>query len=150
MIFFTPATSFTDLDSDHLSPPPPPASTACTRRARPLLFLNQQVASACRFLHRRDCRLFLHRRPSVSPSTTTTTTAGVSPSKTVPISPPSILPILAVSSGNFSLSPAIAAIVVRFSEVLRTAVSNRLAKVQGFLFRAAFLRCVPTFVQLII
>lgn len=34
--------------------------------------------------------------------------------------------------------------------VLRTAVSNRLAKVQGFLFRAAFLRRVPTFVQLII
>ncbi|XP_076923397.1 ABC transporter D family member 1-like [Bidens hawaiensis] len=34
--------------------------------------------------------------------------------------------------------------------VLRTAVSNRLAKVQGFLFRAAFLRRVPTFVQLIV
>ncbi|KAL7588610.1 hypothetical protein Lser_V15G35633 [Lactuca serriola] len=34
--------------------------------------------------------------------------------------------------------------------MLRTAVSNRLAKVQGFLFRAAFLRRVPTFVQLII
>lgn len=34
--------------------------------------------------------------------------------------------------------------------VLRTAVSNRLAKVQGFLFRAAFLRRVPAFVQLII
>lgn len=34
--------------------------------------------------------------------------------------------------------------------VLRTAVSNRLAKVQGFLFRAAFLRRVPIFVQLII
>ncbi|KAI3802276.1 hypothetical protein L1987_30406 [Smallanthus sonchifolius] len=34
--------------------------------------------------------------------------------------------------------------------VLRTAVSNRLAKVQGFLFRAAFLRRVPAFVQLIV
>ncbi|KAL8234215.1 hypothetical protein R6Q59_020315 [Mikania micrantha] len=34
--------------------------------------------------------------------------------------------------------------------VLRTAVSNRLAKVQGFLFRAAFLRRVPVFVQLIV
>ncbi|KVI04747.1 AAA+ ATPase domain-containing protein, partial [Cynara cardunculus var. scolymus] len=34
--------------------------------------------------------------------------------------------------------------------VLRTAVSNRLAKVQGFLFRAAFLRRVPAFVQLIL
>lgn len=34
--------------------------------------------------------------------------------------------------------------------VLRTAVSNRLAKVQGFLFRAAFLRRVPSFLRLII
>ncbi|KAK7306012.1 hypothetical protein VNO77_43926 [Canavalia gladiata] len=33
--------------------------------------------------------------------------------------------------------------------VLRTALSNRLAKVQGFLFRAAFLRRVPLFLQLI-
>ncbi|KAM7517453.1 hypothetical protein LguiB_016415 [Lonicera macranthoides] len=33
--------------------------------------------------------------------------------------------------------------------VLRTAVSNRLAKVQGFLFRAAFLRRVPNFIRLI-
>jgi ABC-type uncharacterized transport system fused permease/ATPase subunit len=33
--------------------------------------------------------------------------------------------------------------------VLRTAVSNRLAKVQGFLFRAAFLRRVPNFFRLI-
>ncbi|KAJ4715706.1 ABC transporter D family member 1-like [Melia azedarach] len=33
--------------------------------------------------------------------------------------------------------------------VLRTALSNRLAKVQGFLFRAAFLRRVPLFFQLI-
>ncbi|XP_057970554.1 ABC transporter D family member 1 [Malania oleifera] len=33
--------------------------------------------------------------------------------------------------------------------VLRTALSNRLAKVQGFLFRAAFLRRVPTFLRLI-
>ncbi|XP_059639454.1 ABC transporter D family member 1 [Cornus florida] len=33
--------------------------------------------------------------------------------------------------------------------VLRTALSNRLAKVQGFLFRAAFLRRVPTFIRLI-
>ncbi|KAL6502583.1 ATP-binding cassette sub- D member 1 [Orobanche hederae] len=34
--------------------------------------------------------------------------------------------------------------------VFRTAVSNRLAKVQGFLFRAAFLRRVPAFLRLII
>ncbi|PIA50702.1 hypothetical protein AQUCO_01200132v1 [Aquilegia coerulea] len=34
--------------------------------------------------------------------------------------------------------------------VLRTALSNRLAKVQGFLFRAAFLRRVPAFLRLII
>ncbi|XP_057541613.1 ABC transporter D family member 1-like isoform X1 [Amaranthus tricolor] len=34
--------------------------------------------------------------------------------------------------------------------ILRTAVSNRLAKVQGFLFRAAFLRRVPSFLRLII
>ncbi|KAK1294460.1 ABC transporter D family member 1 [Acorus calamus] len=33
--------------------------------------------------------------------------------------------------------------------ILRTALSNRLAKVQGFLFRAAFLRRVPSFVRLI-
>ncbi|KAI5343957.1 hypothetical protein L3X38_011833 [Prunus dulcis] len=33
--------------------------------------------------------------------------------------------------------------------VLRTALSNRLAKVQGFLFRAAFLRRVPLFLRLI-
>nr|KYP75795.1 ABC transporter D family member 1 [Cajanus cajan] len=33
--------------------------------------------------------------------------------------------------------------------VLRTALSNRLAKVQGFLFRAAFLRRVPLFLKLI-
>lgn len=37
-----------------------------------------------------------------------------------------------------------------FGQVIRTALSNRLAKVQGFLFRAAFLRRVPTFVRLII
>lgn len=36
-----------------------------------------------------------------------------------------------------------------FLQVLRTALSNRLAKVQGFLFRAAFLRRVPLFFQLI-
>ncbi|XP_052197814.1 ABC transporter D family member 1 [Diospyros lotus] len=34
--------------------------------------------------------------------------------------------------------------------ILRTALSNRLAKVQGFLFRAAFLRRVPTFSRLIL
>uniref|UniRef100_A0A0E0CDD5 ABC transporter domain-containing protein n=1 Tax=Oryza meridionalis TaxID=40149 RepID=A0A0E0CDD5_9ORYZ len=34
--------------------------------------------------------------------------------------------------------------------VLRTAVGHRLAKVQGYLFRAAFLRRVPTFTRLII
>lgn len=37
-----------------------------------------------------------------------------------------------------------------FLQILRTAVSNRLAKVQGFLFRAAFLRRVPSFLRLII
>lgn len=34
--------------------------------------------------------------------------------------------------------------------VLRTALSNRLAKVQGFLFRAAFLRRAPLFTRLIV
>jgi hypothetical protein len=34
--------------------------------------------------------------------------------------------------------------------VLRTAVGHRLAKVQGYLFKAAFLRRVPTFTRLII
>lgn len=34
--------------------------------------------------------------------------------------------------------------------ISRTAVSNRLARVQGFLFRAAFLRRVPTFFRLIL
>lgn len=34
-------------------------------------------------------------------------------------------------------------------QVLRTVVSNRLARVQGFLFRAAFLRRVPTFFRFI-
>ncbi|XP_065881144.1 ABC transporter D family member 1-like isoform X2 [Euphorbia lathyris] len=33
--------------------------------------------------------------------------------------------------------------------ILRTALSNRLAKVQGFLFRAAFLRRIPLFIRLI-
>ena len=33
-------------------------------------------------------------------------------------------------------------------QVLRTAVGHRLAKVQGFLFKAAFLRRVPTFTRL--
>nr|CAB3498441.1 unnamed protein product [Digitaria exilis] len=36
------------------------------------------------------------------------------------------------------------------TSVLRTAVGHRLAKVQGYLFRAAFLRRVPTFTRLII
>ncbi|KAF8404271.1 hypothetical protein HHK36_009153 [Tetracentron sinense] len=36
------------------------------------------------------------------------------------------------------------------NKVLRTALSNRLAKVQGFLFRAAFLGRVPSFLRLII
>lgn len=35
-------------------------------------------------------------------------------------------------------------------QVLRTSLSNRLAKVQGFLFRAAFLRRVPSFLRLIV
>lgn len=35
-------------------------------------------------------------------------------------------------------------------QVLRTALSNRLAKVQGFLFRAAFLGRLPVFVRLIV
>ncbi|XP_077248712.1 ABC transporter D family member 1-like [Tasmannia lanceolata] len=34
--------------------------------------------------------------------------------------------------------------------VLRTTLGNRLAKVQGFLFRAAFLRRIPTFLRLIV
>jgi hypothetical protein len=37
-----------------------------------------------------------------------------------------------------------------FLQVLRTAVGHRLARVQGFLFKAAFLRRVPTFTRLII
>jgi len=37
-----------------------------------------------------------------------------------------------------------------FVQVLRTAVGHRLARVQGFLFKAAFLRRVPTFTRLII
>ncbi|XP_062230488.1 ABC transporter D family member 1-like [Phragmites australis] len=36
------------------------------------------------------------------------------------------------------------------TSVLRTAVGHRLAKVQGYLFKAAFLRRVPTFTRLII
>ena len=36
-----------------------------------------------------------------------------------------------------------------YLQVLRTTLSNRLAKVQGFLFRAAFLRRVPLFLRLI-
>lgn len=36
-----------------------------------------------------------------------------------------------------------------YLQVLRTTLSNRLAKVQGFLFRAAFLRRVPMFLRLI-
>ena len=103
--------SFTDLDSDHLSPPPPPAlhrlhSTSTTAAVSPSTGrVGVPISPSTRL-------------PTVSPSTTTpttTTTAGVSPSTTVPISPPSRLPIPAVCSGNFSLSPAIAAIVVRFS-----------------------------------
>ncbi|KAL4564436.1 hypothetical protein LXL04_028500 [Taraxacum kok-saghyz] len=73
-IFFTPATSFTDLDSDHLSPPPPPAlqrlhSTSTTAAVSPS-----------------TGRIGM----PISPSTRLPTT--------VPISPPSRLPILAVSS----------------------------------------------------
>lgn len=37
-----------------------------------------------------------------------------------------------------------------FLQVLRTAVGHRLAKVQGYLFRSAFLRRIPTFTRLII
>lgn len=40
-------------------------------------------------------------------------------------------------------------VLLHFFQVLRTALSNRLAKVQGFLFRAAFLRRVPLFFRLI-
>lgn len=36
-----------------------------------------------------------------------------------------------------------------FLQLLRTALGNRLAKVQGFLFRAAFLHRVPSFLRLI-
>lgn len=37
-----------------------------------------------------------------------------------------------------------------FLQVLRTAIGHRLAKVQGYLFKSAFLRRVPTFTRLII
>jgi hypothetical protein len=37
-----------------------------------------------------------------------------------------------------------------FLQVLRTAVGHRLAKVQGYLFKSAFLRRIPTFTRLII
>lgn len=37
-----------------------------------------------------------------------------------------------------------------FLQVLRTSVGHRLAKVQGYLFRSAFLRRIPTFTCLII
>jgi ABC-type uncharacterized transport system fused permease/ATPase subunit len=39
--------------------------------------------------------------------------------------------------------------MMMMEQVLRTALGNRLARVQGFLFRAAFLRRVPLFMQLI-
>jgi len=37
-----------------------------------------------------------------------------------------------------------------FLQVLRTSVGHRLAKVQGYLFKSAFLRRIPTFTRLII
>lgn len=40
-------------------------------------------------------------------------------------------------------------VLLSLLQVLRTALSNRLAKVQGFLFRAAFLGRVPLFFRLI-
>jgi len=49
-------------------------------------------------------------------------------------------------------SPEITIKLITFEfylQVLRTTLSNRLAKVQGFLFRAAFLRRVPMFLRLI-
>ncbi len=39
--------------------------------------------------------------------------------------------------------------MMMMEQVLRTALGNRLARVQGFLLRAAFLRRVPLFMQLI-
>ncbi|KAB5556510.1 hypothetical protein DKX38_007419 [Salix brachista] len=44
---------------------------------------------------------------------------------------------------------AIAYVFTSFVQVLKTTLSNRLAKVQGFLFRAAFLQRVPLFFRLI-
>ncbi|CAH9103035.1 unnamed protein product [Cuscuta epithymum] len=54
--------------------------------------------------------------------------------------------ILLSKMGSLGTRDLLALIV---AVVLRTAVSNRLAKVQGFLFRAAFLRRVPLFIRLI-
>uniref|UniRef100_A0A0R0HLA9 ABC transporter D family member 1 n=1 Tax=Glycine max TaxID=3847 RepID=A0A0R0HLA9_SOYBN len=54
--------------------------------------------------------------------------------------------ILLSGMGKFGARDLLGLVVIA---VLRTALSNRLAKVQGFLFRAAFLRRVPLFLRLI-
>lgn len=54
--------------------------------------------------------------------------------------------ILLSQIGRLGLRDLLALVAI---VVFRTALSNRLAKVQGFLFRAAFLRRVPTFFRLI-
>ncbi|RZB50221.1 ABC transporter D family member 1-like [Glycine soja] len=54
--------------------------------------------------------------------------------------------ILLSGMGKFGASDLLGLVAIA---VLRTALSNRLAKVQGFLFRAAFLRRVPLFLRLI-
>ncbi|KAK7387518.1 hypothetical protein VNO78_28382 [Psophocarpus tetragonolobus] len=54
--------------------------------------------------------------------------------------------ILLSEMGKFGARDILSLVAIA---VLRTALSNRLAKVQGFLFRAAFLRRVPLFLRLI-
>ncbi|GAV87165.1 ABC_tran domain-containing protein/ABC_membrane_2 domain-containing protein [Cephalotus follicularis] len=54
--------------------------------------------------------------------------------------------ILLSSMGKMGARDLLALVAI---VVLRTAISNRLAKVQGFLFRAAFLQRVPLFFRLI-
>ncbi|KAG0470943.1 hypothetical protein HPP92_015489 [Vanilla planifolia] len=55
--------------------------------------------------------------------------------------------ILLSKLGPYGLRTILALVT---TAVLRTALSNRLAKVQGFLFRAAFLKRMPLFVRLIL
>ncbi|GAA0146240.1 ATP-binding cassette [Lithospermum erythrorhizon] len=55
--------------------------------------------------------------------------------------------ILSSRMGQMGVGNILALVAIA---VLRTTVSNRLAKVQGFLFRSAFLRRVPAFFRLIL